>query len=95
MTIKKKIYDNPGENEAFMQGFVSGRKADGEDWVRVRLEIDDERAQKEQAWAEMLLISGAAQKKIKRLEEENEALRSRLLAYQVALRSLVQEDLQL
>jgi len=92
--MKKRIYDTAGENEAFMQGFVSGRRADGEDWVRVRLEIDDEKAQKEQAWAEMLLISGAAQKKIQLLEAENEALRSRLRAYQVAMQNLVQEDLR-
>ncbi len=93
--MKKRLYDNPADNAAYLQGFVSGRKATGEDWVRVRLEIDDEKAQKEQAWAEMLLISGAAQQKIQRLEEENEALRSRLLAYQVALRSLVGEELRL
>ena len=90
----KKIYDNPAENDAYLQGFLSGKRADGEDWVKVRLDLDDEKAAKELAWDEMWQIAHAAQRKISVVEAERDYWKSIALAYQVSLRALVGEDLE-
>lgn len=88
-----RIFESVNDNTAYMQGFVAGRKANGIDWAQARLELDKSEGEKRRAWDEMRQIADAAQKRISKLEEENEALRSKLLAYKVALRSLVDDEL--
>ena len=88
-----KIFENPAENKAYMQGFVAGKRADGEDWVRERLAHDEAKRETRKAWGEMQMIADAAQAEIQRLKDENARLWSKLLAYQVAMQSLVNEDL--
>ena len=90
----KRIYEDAGENAAYMQGFVAGKKADGEDWVRSELEKREEKAAKELAWDEMWQIAHAAQRKISAVEAERDYWRSMALAYQVSLQALVGEDLE-
>ena len=89
-----KIYDAAEDNGAYMQGYVAGRKATGEDWVQARLREDDQKAQKEKAWSEMTVLADAAKHCMKVLEEERDYWKSLALAYQVALQSVVSEDLR-
>ena len=89
-----RIFESVNDNTAYMQGFVAGRKANGIDWAQARLELDNAKGETRKAWDEMRQIAEVAHKRVAELEAENATLKSRLLAYQVSLRNLVDEDIE-
>ena len=82
------FFENSAENKAYMQGYLSGKKADGLDWSLAEGRILDEKAEKEKAWREMGMIRDAALAKIADLEDENRRLREELRGLATALRSV-------
>lgn len=88
------FFENPRDNQAYMQGFVAGRKANGEDWVRSELEKGEETAAKEQAWQNELRIAYKALEIIEEKDRRIENLQSELLAARMALRAYVNDDIE-
>lgn len=88
-----KTFALPEANRAYIEGYLSGKKADGMDWSLAEGRILDERAEKEKAWREMGMIRDAALGKIRELEEENDRLREEIRGLATALRS-VSRDLE-
>lgn len=98
-----KVFEQPAENRAYIEGYLSGKKADWHDWVRAELNTADERAAKEKAWREMVDLAEAAQARIRELKEQilterreherrEDELMSQVRAYQVAFRQLEREQ---
>lgn len=83
-----KTFELPESNRAYIEGYLSGKKADGLDWSLAEGRILDEKAEKEKAWREMGLIRDAALAKIADLEDENRRLREELRGLATALRSV-------
>ena len=89
-----KIFENPNDNTVYMQGFVAGKRADGEDWARERMARADTEEALRQAWTEMVLIGNAALARLQQVETERDQWKSIALAYQCALQNVVNEDLR-
>ena len=89
-----KFFENPNDNAVYMQGFVAGKRADGEDWARERLARADTEEALRQAWTEMVLIGNAALARLQQVEAERDQWKSIALAYQCALQNVVNEDLR-
>lgn len=97
-----KIFEVPAENKAYLEGYLTGKKADWHDWVAAELKAQDAEEREKKAYQEMLMLRDAALAKIARLEDqilherleherEKDELMSQIRAYQVAFRQQERE----
>lgn len=84
--LRPHVYEDPLDNRAYMDGFVSGRKSDFRDWVETLLAMDDLRKEMEAKLKEKDQLISALRGQIYEREKVIIDLESQIAAHRVAWR---------